>query len=581
MKRQAKVLAVLFLMLVVLVGQSSAQEMGRWIVHTTGDSAVNEAARQGVEARAGLTLKELPTRTGLVVLIPEVALEHMIKIPGVIAIEPDVVLTAVAEVLPWGVDRIDADLAWGTITGTGVDIAIIDTGIDKDHPDLAVAGGINFVRKGRRVDPDKWDDDNGHGTHCAGIAAALDNDIGVIGVAPGASLIAVKVLDRSGSGYLSDIVDGIYWAADNADVINLSLGIDKETLDQYPNDRDALQAAVDYADEAGVVVVAAAGNEYPGEDTVIYPARFDSAIAVSATDSYDNMAGFSSTGPSVELAAPGVGIYSTYKDGGYATGDGTSMAAPHVAGTAALVIAAAKSVSQLQTTAEDLGAVGWDPYYGYGLVDAAAAAAVSEGPTNDPPAVSITSPVDGDTFVSGAEILFEGTASDTEDDDATLTAALAWTSSIDGPIGSSTGGSISTTLSDGNHTITATVTDSGGKTASESISITVGTPPSGDVEVASIVFSCKVAGRNKFLYTTVTVVDGDNYPLDGVRVEMTLTHVDSEDSWNFAGDTGTDGTVKFTLGKAPIGYYYAEVTTPTDGNTTADCILYGDGAITQ
>jgi hypothetical protein len=197
-------------------------------------------------------------------------------------------------------------------------------------------------------------------------------------------------------------------------------------------------------------------------------------------------------------------------------------------------------------------------------------------PSNDPPTVSITSPANGSTFDTGANISFAGTASDTEDGD--LTASLVWTSSIDNQIG--TGGNFSAILSDGNHTITAEVTDSGGKTASESISITVGTPPSGDVKVDSIVFSSKVAGPNKFLYTTVTVVDGDSYPLEGVWVEMTLTH-ESAGSWNFAGDTGINGTVKFTLGKAPIGHYYAEVTNLIDGNITADCILNEDGSIDQ
>jgi subtilisin family serine protease len=391
-------------LLVALVVPASAADPGRplnrYIVYTNGTDPVNEVARWGVEAHGGLTLKELATGAGLIVLIPEQARAPLAGIPGVVAVEPDLVLTAVkgpppgkgpkpkepppqpAQYLPWGVGRIDADLAWGSVTGTGVDIAIIDTGIDRDHPDLVVnlAGGVNFVGKGppwnRKVDPNNWDDDNGHGTHVAGIAAAADNTIGVVGVAPTASLWAVKVLDKRGSGYLSDVIDGIYWAADNGvEVINLSLGIDKETLDQYPNDKAALQAAVDYAYGNNVVVVAAAGNEGAGADTVIYPARFDSAIAVSATDSGDALASFSSTGPSLELAAPGVDIPSTWNDGLYNTISGTSMASPHVAGTAALVIAsgttdAALVRAKLVATADDLGATGKDNSYGYGLVDA-------------------------------------------------------------------------------------------------------------------------------------------------------------------------------------------------------------------
>ena len=389
-------------MAVPALASSQANTQIRSIVFTQGE-AVNEAARQGVTGHGGIVLKELARGNGLVVLIPEPAWEHIVNIPGVIAVEPDLVLSAVkgpppgkgpkpkepqpSEELPWGVDRIDADLAWISYTGSNVDIAIIDTGIDKDHQDLEtnLAGGINFIGKGpswnRRVDPAKWDDDNGHGTHVAGTAAALDNDIGVIGVTPGANLWAVKVLDRTGSGYLSDVIDGIYWAADNGmEVINLSLGIDKETLDQYPNDRQALQDAVDYAYlTKGVVVVAAAGNEGAGEDSVIYPARFDSVIAVAATDGNDSSASFSSTGPAVEIAAPGVDIYSTWNDGYYNTISGTSMASPHVAGTVALVISsgvtdASQVRNILQNTADDLGETGKDSLYGYGLVDAEEAA---------------------------------------------------------------------------------------------------------------------------------------------------------------------------------------------------------------
>jgi subtilisin family serine protease len=384
------------------LASSQASPQVRSIVFTQNE-AVNEVAKQGVAEHGGIVLKGLATESGLVVLIPEPAREHIVKIPGVMAVEPDLVLSAVkgppagkdpkpkepqpSEELPWGIDRIDADLAWGSYNGSGVNIAIIDTGIDKDHQDLLsnLAGGINFIGKGpswnRKIDPTKWDDDNGHGTHVAGIAAAVDNDIGVIGVATGARLWAVKVLDNAGSGYLSDVIDGIYWAADNGmEVINLSLGIDKETLDQYPNDRQALQDAVDYAYYSkGVVVVAAAGNEGVGEDTVIYPARFDSVIAVAATDNNDDRASFSSTGPTVELAAPGVNIYSTWNDGYYNSISGTSMAAPHVAGTAALVISsgaidASNVRSILQLTADDLGEADKDSLFGHGLVDAEEAA---------------------------------------------------------------------------------------------------------------------------------------------------------------------------------------------------------------
>ncbi len=280
------------------------------------------------------------------------------------------------EVLPWGVDRIDADQAWSAATGSGINVAIIDTGIDSDHPDLKdnVKGGTNFVMIRGTVDPTKWEDDNGHGTHCAGIVAAVDNDIGVIGVAPGASLYAVKALNKQGSGYYSDIIDGIYWAVNNGmDVISMSLSGSADVQE--------LEDACDAAKGAGIVVVAAAGNDGSSVD---YPAAYDSVIAVGATSQSDGRASWSNYGYELDLVAPGVSIISTYKGDTYKTLSGTSMACPHVAGTAALVLEAMSSMSPdevqglLEDTADDLGSGGWDVYYGHGLVDAEEAVTGSE-----------------------------------------------------------------------------------------------------------------------------------------------------------------------------------------------------------
>ena len=224
-------------------------------------------------------------------------------------------------------------------------------------------------------------DDYGHGTHVAGTIAAEDNGFGVVGVAPEASLYALKVLDSNGSGYVSDVIFAIQWATDpdgdgsandRLDIINMSLGADRGNI--------FLKWACNLAYSDGLLLVAAAGNS----GSVIYPAAYSSVIAVSATDSNDKLAWFSSTGTQVELAAPGVSIYSTYTStSGYTIMSGTSMASPHVAGTAALVWKANPTWSnndvrtQLQETAEDLGAVGWDSEFGYGLVNAAEALGVS------------------------------------------------------------------------------------------------------------------------------------------------------------------------------------------------------------
>lgn len=389
---------IAFALILVLSAQAfAASPMGRYIVHTDGSHAANEAARQGAEAHGGIVLKDFALGSGIVVLIPDHARGPIAGTQGVAGVEPDMLLHAIGkggtkgkppkdspaqpdQVLPWGIDRIDADLV--SVDVSGVSIAVIDTGIDADHADLTVAGGINFVAKGRRrADPSKWDDANGHGTHVSGTAAAIDNGIGVVGVAPGAALWAVRVLDANGSGSLSNVIDGIYWSADNGmDVINMSLGISKESLDQYPLSRQAMQDAVDYAYASGVVIVAAAGNTGPGDDTVGYPARYASVIAVAATDQSDARAWFSSTGDTVEIAAPGTEILSTWKDGLYNTIQGTSMASPHVAGTAALVIAAVGGTNVevralLTATADDIGDA---VEFGFGLVDAEQAAVGTE-----------------------------------------------------------------------------------------------------------------------------------------------------------------------------------------------------------
>ena len=250
---------------------------------------------------------------------------------------------------PWGVEKVRAHVAHDAgKTGAGADIAILDTGIQIDHESLHVLGGATFGTScSDCVEP--YGDDNGHGTHCAGIAAALDNGVGVVGVAPEANLYSAKVLDSNGSGSFSDVADGIVWAADQRiDVISLSLGGSSGTTE--------LRDACEYARQQGSVIVAAAGGDGPCCDCVNYPAVYDSVVAVSATDQDDDLASFSSTGPQIELAAPGVDIYSTYSEDSYQTLSGTSMAASHVAGGVAVVMAEGYSnpLQQLGENADDI-----------------------------------------------------------------------------------------------------------------------------------------------------------------------------------------------------------------------------------
>jgi|AntRauTorckE6833_2_1112554.scaffolds.fasta_scaffold01191_13 subtilisin len=279
------------------------------------------------------------------------------------------------QTLPWGIDRIDADVAHAEgATGDGVDVGVIDGGIDDAHPDLEANLADPGVEENHEswVDCEgedceyAWSDDGGHGTHVAGTIAAAEGDSGVVGVAPGATLHALKVCGAGGGCRTSAIVEAIRYAADQGwDVVNLSLGSSSES--------PALKAAGQYAREAGVLPVAAAGNR-GSPDSVGYPASYDEFLAVSATEIEDDVADFSSRGPEVDVAAPGKSVCSAALDR-YDVLDGTSMASPHVAGVAAQLRAAGQSSSEardrLLETAEDLGLA--ESEQGAGLVDVAAA----------------------------------------------------------------------------------------------------------------------------------------------------------------------------------------------------------------
>ena len=288
----------------------------------------------------------------------------------------------------WGLTQIQAPAAWDVTTGSSdTTIAIVDSGIDLGHADLmekiwvnddeTPGDGLDNDGNGKVDDVNGWDfanndnnpqDDHGHGTHVAGIAAAqTNNGKGIAGVSWGAQLMALKVLNAGGTGTYADVANAVTYAANNgAKIINLSLG--------GSDPSSVLEDAVEYAHHhLGCVVVAATGNT---SGAVLYPAKYAEAFAVAATDSNDQQYWSSNYGPEVDVAAPGVSIYSTYLGGGYTYMTGTSMAAPHVAGLAALIWSACPSYtndeveSRIEMTAVDLGAAGWDLYYGHGRIDA-------------------------------------------------------------------------------------------------------------------------------------------------------------------------------------------------------------------
>src|SRR6056297_1185968 len=229
-----------------------------------------------------------------------------------------------AQETPYGITRVN-----GGATYTGTNVAwILDSGVDLDHPDLNVDASLGFNAFTKGKDGKSLDDGNGHGTHVAGTIAALDNSTGVIGVAAGATVVPVKILDSRGSGSYSGVIAGVDHVAANADpgdVANMSLGGPVS---------DALDAAVENASSTGIIFVIAAGNSAEDANNSS-PARANgpNIYTISAMDINDNWASFSNFGtPPVDYAAPGVSVLSTWKDGGYNTISGTSMAAPHAAG---------------------------------------------------------------------------------------------------------------------------------------------------------------------------------------------------------------------------------------------------------
>jgi len=284
----------------------------------------------------------------------------------------------------WAWEKVNAPAAWGTSTSQDVLVAILDTGTDLDHPDLAekVRADIDWDFAN---DDASADDDHGHGTHVAGTAAAVTNNgLGVSGMGWDATILPLKILRADGYGSDVDLAEAIRYAADNgAGVINMSLGGPSDGCPQY------LQDAVDYAYAQGVVLVAAAGNHNSGESTeVLCPANCSHVLGIAATEPDDSIADYSNYGTYVSVAAPGSRIYGTLMGGGYGNKWGTSMATPHVAGLAALLRAHQPSytpdqiASAILDNAEDLGTAGWDPYSGCGRIDALQALSVGAHSTS-------------------------------------------------------------------------------------------------------------------------------------------------------------------------------------------------------
>jgi len=505
-----------------------------------------------------------------------VALEHN---PNVKTWEYNQPVYLLEDSIDWGVDRIDAERVWGgaedavdvstSIAGASVKVAVLDTGIDYTHPDLApiYAGGIDIINN----DDDPLDD-HYHGTHVSGTIAAADDepnalDGSLIGVAPKVALYAVKVLDSRGSGTSDSVAAGIDWAAANGmDIASLSLGSSSPS--------SIIETAGQNAYAAGVLLVAASGND---GSSVGYPAAYPEFIAVGATDSSDNIASFSNYGPELEISAPGVDILSTtptYLSGrgpfnpgpNYDTLSGTSMATPHVSGVAALVKSADLSLTNVEirdiltSTAEDLGDAGWDSYYGYGLVDAEAAVNAvggSGGGDTTPPAkvtgltasaasssqIDLSWDANSESDLSHYKIYRDGTyiaqTTSTSFSDTGLAADTTYTYQVSAVDTSGNEGELSDPAS------ATTFSDSG---TSETMYVS-----------AIDMWVSKSYGPFKDISIRVTVMDGNGLPLSGVTVYLDL-ELPSGSIVSYSGTTDSNGEVVFVYTKGGSGTYTATVT---------------------
>jgi subtilisin/minor extracellular protease Epr len=309
--------------------------------------------------------------------------------PDIEYIAQDLPIKTTQQITPWGIERI------GTLpvqaegkNGSGTNIAILDTGIDTDHPDLSYVFGFDF--SDLLMDDADPEDFSGHGTHIAGIIASQNNDIGVFGIAPGANLYILKVFTDDGEGRYSSAVEAIEWCmgtytdtieGNEIHIISMSWGSEVDLGDP------GIEPWINQAYNQGIILVGSAGNDGNSSgtgDNIIYPARYENVITVSATNEEDQRPTFSSTGPAVELTAPGVNIISTFIDG-YATLAGTSMSCAHVSGSIALLLNSdvppdydantnekwdpAEVRNILHDTAEDIGQEGKDQQHGYGVVN--------------------------------------------------------------------------------------------------------------------------------------------------------------------------------------------------------------------
>ena len=558
----------------VISAEGGPQPLRRIVVFEEGVNAARQT--NAVRAAGGKDLRPLGIINAVAAVLPNQASERALTARfDVVRVDEDLPVHAHATVeIPWGVERVNAPVVWNTsnLRGADIRVAIIDTGIQRDHPDLKVKGGYLAIthRPYNRLKRDQWDDDHGHGTHVAGTVAASGN---LLGVAPDAHLYAVKVLDKDGNGSLSDVISGIEWSIkNNMQIINLSLGASSGNQSFH----DVIKAA----DQAGLIQVVSAGNSGSAGNTITYPAAYPETIAVAASDSLDRIASFSSRGGSkgdVDLAAPGVSVKSTWIEGGYRTLSGTSMAAPHVAGVAALALdglgdlTPAEMWSLLTQSARDLGYS--FAAQGYGLVQADEAIVIDEDKEAEvQPAFFSLSNLDpasitlepGEAFTVSAAVTNSGEESATRDVTFHIHGVTgAQSESVTLNAGSSQTVSFAANAPDSEGVFTYEVFSS-----DDSVTGTLTVEAAGDedpgqdglLSVNSIGYSTN-GGRNsdRHLSVSVTLVDQAGSPVSGASVTIELQRNGGLYAIDTS-DTGSNGVAQYSFNNAPAGTYATLVT---------------------
>lgn len=554
-----RALAMLVLLCIIFLGAAaSAQEPppfvpGRILVQFRPDVPAQQV-RYLIAAARAQWLGEIP-RIGVHVLqLPPSASE--VAVARAFGQRPEVVFAELDHILQpdditpndpyyaswqWALKKIACPTAWSTTTGSNsVIIAILDTGVDGTHPDLSskMVPGWNFYDNNSDTR-----DVYGHGTKVAGTAAASSNNsIGVASVAWECKIMPIRVSDSRGYGYFSSMASGLTWAADRgARVANISYSASGSAT---------VSAAAQYFRSRGGVVTVSAGNNstfynYPDDPNV---------LTVAATDSYDKLTSYSTTGTHLDLAAPGT-AYTTTRGGDYSAVSGTSISAPIVAGVAALVISANPNLTAsqvediLKQSADDLGATGWDSTYGWGRVNAARAVSLASGGSSSggtssadtsPPTVGFTNPTHGAT-VSGT-ISVQVSASDN-------VGVASVTLYLDGKAVASTSTTPyafswnTTAVADGAHTLKAVAVDAATNTSSAQISVTVSNTVDSTPPVVSIISPGDGASIGGMVTVSVNATDAGGVVKVELYVDGALT----------ATSTSAPFTLKWNARKAAKG----------------------------